>query len=265
MERPSRSDVERGLSEEGAFMRYFAIVGCFAIGCLLPVTAMADVVPHVGPTPMGAPYHGSRLDCPGVPCYTQIGSWDNGGSSQDEMFYYTDPNCYLVSEMADDFPPDVCCIVTAVRSWSVTTGPPYVPCPDLGVRFFEPGPSPGAMMCDHAGPATCEEVSGYPGLPSFEHCSILAEPCNVIMGGWVGVRSLDCRYMSGLGQFFWAMSEGIAYGQEAHFKSDYFGYPDWVPGSYVFGVQYSMFFELLSEFPSATESSSWGTVKQLYR
>ena len=50
------------------------------------------------------------------------------------------------------------------------------------------------------------------------------------------------------------------------FKSAYFAYPDWVPAYTVFGADYDASQEMEDDCePVATETSSWGAIKSLYR
>ena len=51
-----------------------------------------------------------------------------------------------------------------------------------------------------------------------------------------------------VGQSFWLTSDGNAGSQsESYFRSDYFGYPDWVPGTSVFGAAHDVTFVLYGD------------------
>ncbi|MFH1278132.1 MAG: hypothetical protein ABIK65_07115 [Candidatus Eisenbacteria bacterium] len=244
-------------------MRYVAIVGLLSVGLLLPMTAGAVDDPQLGAV-TGSEFQGVRLDCPGTVCWSQLPTWTNGGSSQDEVYPNNDPGlCPLISETADDFPGGVCPPITAIRFWGVALVA-FTDCPDMAVRFFfDGGGVPGALNCETIGPAACELVTGYPGIPSYEHCVVLAEPCNMPNGGWVECQALYCRGLTGLGQWYWAVSP-VANGSEVMFRSSFFGFPNWVPGSSAFGDYYDASFELLSGM-TPTEETSWGSIKTMYR
>jgi hypothetical protein len=64
---------------------------------------------------------------------------------------------------------------------------------------------------------------------------------------WMGMRPVSDN---GGGQSFWATS--TANGIEIWFKSDYFGYPDWVPGSTLFGDYYDVAFCITGEMEEVT-------------
>ena len=240
-------------------------MGCLAVGFILPMTAGAEAVTELGQTE-AVEFSGVRLDCPGDPCWSQLPTWENGGASHDESFYYPgDPSCPIVGEMADDFPGP--CVITAVRFWSIAPSG-FTTCPDMRVVIWNNSASgcvPGAMACEYAGAATCEEVTGYPGYPSYEHCVVLDEPCDMPDGGWITCQALYCRtYGPSAGQFFWAMHTYPINGCPNMIRSVYFGYPDWTSSTNWLGTTYDSSFELLTGV-TGTENSSWGEIKQMYR
>jgi hypothetical protein len=244
-------------------MKYFTII----VGCLvlLPMSASAEDVTQLGwQEPAG--YETTReCDCPGYLCYSQVPTWENGGAAQDETY---DPACPtgLVSECADDFPPLECCPITCVKWWGITFQPPHIPVPPYRIRFYGPGlPPQDPPVCNYVVTPLQNEVAGFPGALSYEYCAELPEPCVMAGGGWISIQALYCRTTTGFGQWFWAMHTAPIQGNEGMFRSVYFGYPNWVPNSLVFGEPYDHDFELYTIYPTATESSSWGTVKQLYR
>jgi hypothetical protein len=206
-------------------------------------------------------FGGSLLDCPGTVIYSQPPTWENGLSSQDETWTHPgDPSCYLISQVADDMPGGV---ITAVRFWGISFQT-YTPCPDMGVRVYDDaGGIPGNVVCQYQGPSTCEQVVGYPGAISFEHCVVLAEPCHAD-AGWIECQALYCRFYTGWGQWYWAVHLPVN-GSQVYFLSDFFGFPNWTPGNIVFGDFYDVAFELLNDGSTGTERTSWGEIKHFYR
>ncbi len=65
-------------------------------------------------------------------------------------------------------------------------------------------------------------------------------------------------------QWGWATSlQGN--GKQCCFRSEYFSFPDWVPGNTVFGSIYELSFVLFNDGATPVEESSWSGIKDLYR
>jgi hypothetical protein len=246
-------------------MKILCIVAAF---CLIAVSVSADDILAPGMS-AGGGWVDYVTDCPGMVKYSQTPEWINGGASQDEV--QADPdNCGtgVAAEVADDF-EFAGAPITAVRFWNITNGNPYGD--DLIWRitiWADNGtcPAEDAFYCQYKAPSKNVEVQGYPGLPSYEHCVILPEPCPQEGGiAWFSPVAIYCRATSnGYGQAFVEMHTNYV-GNEICFRSAFFGYPTWVPGSNVFGDFFDHGFELLYTDDVPVEPSSWGTLKDLYR
>ncbi len=58
---------------------------------------------------------------------------------------------------------------------------------------------------------------------------------------------------------------GVGDGQQACFRSAFFGFADWTPATDVFGVPYDLAFLLYNEPGTPTEEASWSSIKKLYQ
>jgi hypothetical protein len=270
----SGEDVLRMATFTGGIERMLRIAtACLVAGLLLPVAAFAVDEVQVGWVE-GIPYDPQATvpPCDGATvCWSQAPGWNNGGASQDEVINGGgDPNCYLISELADDFPWGselACTEITHVTAWYLTTGGP-MDCLEFIINFIPDAggiPNETEIYCSFFGQTACAEVSGYPGYPSYELCATLDEPCVIPDDQWMWlmVQAAYCRALTGYGQCFVEMHT-YTQGFEVAFRSSYFSYPTWVPGSLVFGDYYDMGFELLSGEPTPVEESTWGQMKTLY-
>jgi len=94
---------------------------------------------------------------------------------------------------------------------------------------------------------------------------VFPEPCAQEGGiAWFSPVLIYCRSQTGYGQS-WVETHTRANGNQACFRSVYFGYPVWTPASVVGWGDFDHGFELLTEGGTPTEQSSWGTLKDLYR
>jgi hypothetical protein len=219
-------------------MKIFATVCVLA---LIAVSASADDITAPGLS-SGGEFIEPVTDCPGEAKFSSFPGWSNGGASQyEDWFYPGDPNCYLTAELADDFPNEGHPI-TAVRWWTITTGAPYADVMPFVINIWMDAgtcPDEDALKCTYKVDAKTVEVAGYPGLPSYEHCAVLPEPCEQTGGvAWFSAPAAFCRAYTGYGQNFHEDHTPVNWGNELCFRSAYFGYPNWVPGSVLWGEFY---------------------------
>lgn len=180
----------------------------------------------------------------------------NGGSglaSQDDQ-------CYpFLAESADNFMGDGADIV-GVGWWGVYWN--GTPLPPDGFRisiFADNGGSPGDLLYTEE-TGTYNETVGDP----YGYCANLAAPFTKAdgVGYHLGVTAVFCFPPQ------WGYATGDGDGAEMHFRSAFFGFPDWVPGAVVFGTQWDMAFLLYNGDGGGTvptEDATWTSIKGLYR
>jgi len=79
---------------------------------------------------------------------------------------------------------------------------------------------------------------------------------------WLGVQAADHAFPP---QWGGQGTGGIVTNCDTLFKSVYFGYPNWTPAGDLVGAPFDLAFELICGQPTATESTTWGAIKSLYR
>jgi hypothetical protein len=168
-----------------------------------------------------------------------------------------DDQCYpFLAECADDFMGDGS-NVTGVGWWGVFwNGSPVAPDGfQITIYLSDPDGCPGEAICS-------EFVTDYnqtAGDP-YGYCATLAEACPKADGVsyHVSTTAVFCFPPQ------WGSATGTGNGQQMCFRSAFFGFPDWVPGNVVFGVNYDLAFLLYNDGIVPTEDASWSSIKNLY-
>jgi hypothetical protein len=176
----------------------------------------------------------------------------------------------LETELANDFVPNDIRIIHATwwgGFWNNTT-----PCvsgittPGFNLRVYEDaGCVPGTVIADFATTSFTEESVGCQAgaYPMFKWG---ADVCFEVIGDnlyWFSAQMIDHAFPPQAGRL---ASAGVV-GCDTVFKSVYFAYPDWTPAIDVFGVAFdcSQEFTCASTCIVATQPSTWGQIKGLYR
>jgi len=167
----------------------------------------------------------------------------------------------LESEIANDFLVEVANTVTTVTWWGgYWNGDPIDP-GFFNLRFYVDG---GCVPLDLISEVVATDVAqgDFNGLPDrfvYEYCVNLAVDPNLY---WFGVN------MNHIFPPQWGRLAAISVQLcDSVFKSAYFAYPDWVPAIDVFGEPFdaSQMFVDDECGGTATEVTSWGAIKGLYR
>ncbi len=174
----------------------------------------------------------------------------------------------LETEIANDF-----YLTQNATVWAVWWGGYYNNngCGDIGVatnwnlRYYDDG---GCVPLN-----TVSEGLGAYANENFVYCQggfypifrYTADVCCAVLANtlyWFGAQAADHAFPPQVGR---VASAGVV-GCDSVFKSAYFSYPDWTPGIDVFGVAFdaSQEFEL-GICGIATQKTTWGAVKGLYR
>ena len=189
------------------------------------------------------------FDCEGVIKWEQLPNGVSGLSSQDDQ-------CYpFLSEVADDFMGDGEMMIGA-GWWGVYwNGTPIAPDAFNLKVYADGGGAPGELIYSEA-VTDYNETFGDP----YGYCALLSEGVMKMDGMtyWLGVQAVFCFPPQ------WGYGTGEGSGSEIHFLSAFFGYPDWVPGSVVFGVPYDAAFLLYNGGEVPTEDATWSEIKALY-
>ena len=166
-----------------------------------------------------------------------------------------DDECYpFLAESADNFVGDGEMMIGA-GWWGDWDGSAMLDAFEITI-YADSGNGPGEMIYTEV-VTDYNETAGAP----FGYCALLSEPVMKADGEtyWIDITSIYCFQP----QWFWSVGDGD--GQEIYFKSDFFGFPDWVPGSIVFGGPRETAFLLYNEGGGVpTEEATWSEIKALY-
>ena len=150
----------------------------------------------------------------------------------------------LVTEVADDFMLDGAYYITDVH-WigGFWNGSPVDPLA-FQISFYDDlNDCPGNLLYTE----TTANLSGTfvgidnNGSENFEYSTYLADPLLTAADTkyWISVQGI----INFPPQYGWSGKTTI-YGDDVEFRSEYFGFPDWVDGSTVFGTEYDVVFWL---------------------
>jgi len=171
----------------------------------------------------------------------------------------------LESELANDF------VIAADNTISKAIGyggyynwiqgdPPIT---SLNWKFYSDGGCyPDVLMDTFVGLGT-QTFIGYDGFgyPTYKHELDLSFD---VLGNniyWLGLQAADHPFPPQWGR----QGASVVTNCDTLFKSAYFGYPDWVTAGDLVGAPYDAAQEFECGPPTATENTSWGAIKGLYR
>jgi hypothetical protein len=173
----------------------------------------------------------------------------------------------LWSEIANDFILDVDATIQKVTFWGAYWNGFEAPTgAGFNLRYYEDtGCVPAAVPFLEfllPGNDCCETLADGGDMFSqfqYEYCHELPLAAGLY---WFSAQMADHAFPPQWGRLAADMIQVC----DAAFRSPYFAYPDWVPAADVFGAPYdaSQMFEDVC-VPTATETSSWGAIKGLYR
>lgn len=185
--------------------------------------------------------------------WEQLPNGATGMASQDDV-------CYpFAAEVADNFMGDGADVV-GVGWWGVYWNGSPLPPDGFNIRIYaDNGGTPGDLLYQETA-ATYNETQGDP----YGYCANLAAPFRKAdgVGYHLSVQAQFCFPPQ------WGYSSGDGDGLQAHFKSAFFGFPDFVTASTVFGVPYEGAFLLYNDGGGGTvptEDATWTSIKGLYR
>jgi hypothetical protein len=169
------------------------------------------------------------------------------------------------AELADDFHCDTSGPVVAIEWWGAH-GPP-VDLLYVIVRFYEDGSAtsrglPGTMVYEQEiYTFTGEEVTGTTG-EDYRYTADLPVPFGPNAGGvyWVSIQGVEQN-----SQWYWYEAHPDSYWRdEAAFRSEFWGHPDWIPCSEFLSEPRDFAFALYAD-DTPVEESTWGSIKGLFR
>ena len=238
-------------------MKKFAFV--LALSCVVAGLSMASEPEILLPGPGGNPADIDRtvlwLDNPDFAANT--GSSEVIGSAA------------LWSEIANDFILEVDATIMKVTWWGTYwnyAGGDYPTGSGFNLRYYnDAGCLPDVtpfMEYFLPGDDCCETLAEGGNMIDqyiYEYCHEMTLPAGLY---WFSAQMADHPFPPQWGRLGADMVQVC----DTAFRSPYFGYPDWVPASDVFGDLFdaSQMFEDVCN-PTATEDASWGAIKGLYR
>jgi hypothetical protein len=171
----------------------------------------------------------------------------------------------LESESADDFLCDNGAPIVAVEWWGVDwTGEAI---DYFIIRFYGdvPGPPfshPGDLLYEEECHAfTSEQVVGQPD--QYYYYADLPSAFDQDGGNiyWISIQAVHAD-----DQWFWLECDASYYwNDEGVIRSEYFGIPDWVTVAQAAGTARQFSFVLYADVMSPAESTTWGSVKAMFR
>lgn len=171
------------------------------------------------------------------------------------------PDYALESEIANDFLVEAPATVRIVTWWGgYWNGDPLPTAGPFNLRFYNDGGCVPLDMILEVIATDVEQVQfNPPNMFVYDYCVELALDPNLY---WFGVN-MEHVFPPQWGRVAAIMVQLC----DSVFKSAYFAYPDWVPAIDVFGAPFdaSQMFEDDECGGVATEESSWGAIKGLYR
>ncbi len=170
----------------------------------------------------------------------------------------------LESELADDFTPSGA--VSKAAAWggyyTWLPGDPEVTAYNL--RFYDDGGCiPAGVIAEYLHEAGTVTFVGYDGFgyPTYKvevFVNVGTLPGSIY---WLGFQADDHVFPPQ-----WGRQQAMTVMQcGAMFKSAFFAYPDWFPASGLVGVPFDCAQQIECTGDTATEATSWGNVKALYR
>jgi hypothetical protein len=180
----------------------------------------------------------------------------------------------LITDLADDFFCEDGDPVVALEWWSThyncTAGfDPPTPIDFFIVKFYADsgGCTPGMLLYDEGVYAWTEEyTTGGDMYSQFYYYAELPLPFLQEAGNlyWIQIQAYHTR--TNYCQWGWAQClADYHWGCESVLKSDYFGVLDWTPLSQLIGYHFEPSYVIYGETYSPVESTTWSTVKSLYR
>jgi hypothetical protein len=188
--------------------------------------------------------------------------YGNGLASQDDT-------CYpFFAQCADDFYCFDGSPIVAVEWWGVywNPGPPPPPGYFFVIEFWsddgEPYPESSPLQLLYQEPCYVFTEDYDEDYQQYHYTQYLEYPFFQEAGNkyWISIYAFFCYPP----QFGWCIGEP-PWGDPANFYSPFFGYPEWTPSQYVWGVEYDMAFVLYGPSISPVEDSSWGNIKAMFR
>ncbi len=222
------------------------------VACIVIVLPAAAETPGVASGPYTVTSDGlDAFDCFGEIYYEQPPNGLSGLSSQDDV-------CYpFVSEVVDDFLGAGSDLV-GTGWWGVYWGGSPLPPDAFRIKIYPEsvtGGVPGELVYE----VTTTDYNETLGDPNG-YCANF-DPFTIADGQryFVGFQAIFCFPPQ------WGESTGDGNGMQGLFKSEFFGWPDFVPNDEVFGVPYESAFLLYEDSVVPIHHGSWAFVKGLYR
>ncbi len=169
------------------------------------------------------------------------------------------------AELADDFHTDTAGPIVAIEWWGAESPP--VDLLYVIVRFYEDGSStsrglPGTLAYEQSiYTFSTEELPGT-SRNNYRYTADLPVPFGPNAGGvyWISIQGVEQS-----SQWYWYEAHSDYFWRdEAAFRSDFWGHPDWVPYS-EFGSEPEEFAFILYADDSPVEERTWSSIKGLFR
>ena len=225
----------------------------FAMALVVAGSASAEPVLESGPFTVQGWDGLDAFDCDGTvkDDFQQLPNGVSGLAAQDDQ-------CYpFLAEIADNFTGDGDNLV-GVGWWGVYWNGTPLPPDSFDITIYaDDGGVPGAELAT-TNTADYNETAGDPN----GYCSQIDSFAKADGVGYhLDVTAVFCFPP----QYGHATGDGD--GNEAHFKSDFFGFPDWVTATTVFGVAHDLAFILYNEEGAGTpvDETTWTGIKDLYK
>lgn len=171
----------------------------------------------------------------------------------------------LESELANDFVLGAAATITKVIGYggyyNWVQGDPAIT--SLNWKFYTDGGGvPDALINTFTG-FSGETFIGYDGFgyPTYKYELSISQSVNDNEIYWLGIQAADHPFPPQWGR----QGAGAVTNFDTVFKSAFFGYPNWTPAGDLVGAPYDAAQELEGGGAVATESTSWGSIKGLYR
>jgi hypothetical protein len=204
-------------------------------------------------------------DVTGAVCWSQTPNLDGLIGSSEVISAFA-----LETELANDFLVGAGPNVDGARWWggyyNYIPGDPLVT--SFNLRFYDDaGCIPGSVLCEYVIPTNANETFIYDqfGFPVYEYndedvcCAVAADVLY-----WFGAQAGDHPFPPQWGRIEAAGGVQLC---DTVFKGAIFSFPDWTPAVDVFGVAFDAAQELTCGDcqGTATEETSWGAIKGLYK
>jgi hypothetical protein len=218
-----------------------------AIMTLSAVAVTANTTNDQEITPACLETGAERVDNSGVWTINPDVVWDNGYPNEVNGLCCQRVGSVPVSDVADDFHTTQTWTITGAE-WDTIDDTTYAwdGTDDMIIYEFTPT-GPGAIVQEIWNvPNTRVQMGELFGRPWWRYTiDLVAEGLEFDLPAGDYYILLRPYTPGTIGQSFWATSDAPPESQsEVYFRSDYFGYPDWVIGNIVFGTSYDVSFRI---------------------